>query len=145
MSLAVELVGLGLLDGGVDAFLIVQGDGRFAFAEDAVRQAPLVEQGHRAVEGLADGDLGISEAITLALSRELILLVFVLEGEVLRELALSMQAEDPVEFLWIVQHGAMRVDGVLRVYSEAQVVIAQEAREKGIGRVDVRDVGQAAP
>ena len=58
----------------------------------------MVEQGHRAVEGLADGDLGTSEAITLALPRELILPVFVLEGEVLRELALSMQAEDPVEF-----------------------------------------------
>ena len=28
-------------------------------------------------------------------------------------------------------------------YGEAQVVIAQEAREKGIGRVDVRDTGQA--
>ena len=108
MSLAVELDGLDLLDGGMDAFLIVQG-GRFAFAEDTVRQrSPLVEQGHRVVEGHADGDLGTSEAITLALSRELILSGFVLEGEVLRELALSMQAEDPVEFLWIVQHGAKR-------------------------------------
>ena len=120
MSLTVELEGLGLFDGGVDAFLIVQGDGRFAFAEDAVRQRPPpVEQDHRAVEGLADGDLGTSEAITLALFRELILPVFVLEGEVLRELALSMQAEDPVEF--IVQHGAMRVGGVLRGYGEAQL------------------------
>ena len=100
MSLAVELDGLGLLDGGVEAFLVIQGDGRFAFAEDVVRQRlPPVEQGHRAVEGLADGDLGTSEAITIALSRELILPVFVPEGEVLRELALSMQAEGPVEFL----------------------------------------------
>ena len=126
---AVELNSLGLFDGGVDAFLIVQGDGWFAFAEDAVRQRPPlvdVEQDHRAVEGPADGDLGTSEAITLALSRELILPVLLLEGEVLRELALSMQAEDPVEFLWIVQHGAMRVGGVLRGYGEAQVVIAQE-------------------
>ena len=122
VSLTVELEGLGLFDGGVDAFLIVQGDGRFAFAEDAVRQRPPpVEQDHRAGEGLADGDLGTSEVITLALFRELILPVFVLEGEVLRELALSMQAEDPVEFLWIVQHGAMRVGGVLRGYGEAQV------------------------
>ena len=31
-----------------------------------------------------------------------------------------MQAEDPVEFLWIVQYGAMRVGGVLREYGEAQ-------------------------
>ena len=54
-----------------------------------------------------------------------------------------MQAEDPVKFLWIVQHGTMRVGGVLRGYGEAQVVIAQEARKKGIGRVDVRDTGQA--
>ena len=54
-----------------------------------------------------------------------------------------MQAEDPVEFLWIVQYRAMRVGGVLRRYGEAQVVIAQEARKKGIGRVDVRDAGQA--
>ena len=38
VSLAVELDSFDLLDGGVDAFLIVQGDGRFAFAEDAVRQ-----------------------------------------------------------------------------------------------------------
>ena len=38
VSRAVELDGRGLLDGGVEAFLIVQGDGRFAFAEDAVRQ-----------------------------------------------------------------------------------------------------------
>ena len=30
-----------------------------------------------------------------------------------------------------------------RGYGEAQVVIAQEAREKGIGCVDVRDTGQA--
>ena len=43
-----------------------------------------------------------------------------------------MQAEDPVKFLWIVQHGAMRVGGVLRGYGEAQVVIAQEARKKDI-------------
>ena len=144
MSLAIELDGLGLLDGGVDAFLIVQGDGRFAFDEDAVRQRPpLVEQGRIAVKGLADGDLGTSGAITLLLSRELILPFFVLEGEILRELALSMQAEDPVEFLWIVQRGAMRVGGVLRGYGEAQVVIAQEARKKGIGRVDVRDAVQA--
>ena len=144
VSLAVELDGLGLLDGGVDAFLIVQGNGRFAFAADAVRQRPPpVEQGHRAVEGLAGGDLGTSEAITLALSREPILPGFVLEGEILRELALSMQAEDSVKFLWIVQHGTMRVGGVLRGYGEAQVVIAQEARKKGIGRVDVRDTAQA--
>ena len=54
---AVELDSLGLFDGGVDAFLVIQGDGRFAFAEDAVRQdSPFV--GHRAVEGLANGDLG---------------------------------------------------------------------------------------
>ena len=144
MSLAVELDSLGLLDGGVDAFLVVQGDGRFAFAEDVVRQRPPpVEQGHRAVEGLAGGDLGTSEAIILARSRDPILPFFVLEGEILRELALSMQAEDPVEFLWIVQHGTMRVGGVLRGYGEAQVVIVQEAREKGIGRVDVRGAGQA--
>ena len=56
---AVELDGLGLFDGGVDAFLVIQGDGRFAFAEDTVRpDSTLVEQGRRAVEGLADGDLG---------------------------------------------------------------------------------------
>ena len=36
-----------------------------------------------------------------------------------------------------------RVGGVLMGYGEAQVVIAQEAREKAIGRVDVRDAGQA--
>ena len=59
VGVAVELDSLGLFDSGVDAFLVIQGDGRFAFAEDAVRQdSPLVEQGHRAVEGLADGDLG---------------------------------------------------------------------------------------
>ena len=36
----VELDGLGLLDGGVNAFLIVQGDGRFGFAEDAGKATP---------------------------------------------------------------------------------------------------------
>ena len=41
-----------------------------------------------------------------------------------------------------MQHGTMRVGGVLRG-GEAQVVIAQEAREKGVGRVYVRDAGQA--
>ena len=50
---------LGLFDGGVNAFLVIQGDDRFAFAEDAVRHnSPLVEQGYRAVEGLADSGLG---------------------------------------------------------------------------------------
>ena len=38
---------------------------------------------------------------------------------------------------------AARGDARRRGYGEAQVVIAQEAREKGIGRVDVRGAGQA--
>ena len=32
----VELTGLGLLDGGVHALLIVQRDGRLTFAEEAI-------------------------------------------------------------------------------------------------------------
>ncbi len=133
-----ELNALGLLDGGVDAFLIVQGDGWLAFVEDAVRQwPPLVEQGHGAIEGLADSDLGAPQAIALALSRELILPVLVLEGEILREFAVGEQAEDQVQFLWIVQYRSVCIGGILRGYGEALVVVAQEAWEKSIGRIDV--------
>ena len=71
VGVSVEMNGLGLFYGGVIAFLIIQRDRRLAFVEDAIRQGPaLVEQGHGAVEGLADGGLDASEAIALALSCE---------------------------------------------------------------------------
>ena len=51
--------------------------------------------------------------IALALSCELIFSVLVLQGQVLRELAVGAQAENQVKFLRVVQHGAVSIDGIL--------------------------------
>ena len=59
--------GLGLIDGVVDALLIVEGDGRLPLGEDAViEDASFVHHGHTAIEGLTEGDASASEAIPLA-------------------------------------------------------------------------------
>ena len=56
---------------------------------------------------------------------------------------MSVQAEDQAEFLWIVQYRSVCIGGVLRGYGETRIVVAQEAREKGVGRIDVREPSAA--
>ena len=63
------LPGLGLIDGVMDALLVVEGDGRLPLGEDAVMEdVSFVHHGHTAIEGLAEGDASASEAIPFALS-----------------------------------------------------------------------------
>ena len=97
------------------AFLIIQRDRRLAFVEDAIRQSPaLVEQGHGAVEGLADGGLDASEAIALALSCERVRSVLYWRVRFFVSLRwMGVQTEDQIELLCVVQYGAVRVGGVL--------------------------------
>ena len=55
-----ELSLFGPLDGGVNAFLIIKGNGRLTFCEHPVRERPaFVEDGHAAAKGFTDGDLAV--------------------------------------------------------------------------------------
>ncbi len=135
-----ELGGLSLVDGGLDAFFVVERDGGCALAEPAIGQdLALVEQGDGAVEGLGDGDECAPKAIALALASELVLPVLVLEGEVFRELSGLLQAEDQVEFPGAMLNRPMGIDGVVGKDGEARVVGADKVGEEGVGGFESRD------
>ncbi len=120
--------GLGLLDGVVDAFFVIQGDGRFALGQEAPRQVAALVQ---------DGDGGTVQAIALAL--ELILAVFELEGQVPGEGAGLVQAEDEGQLPSAVQHGPMGINRAWWGEGETGVEVGHELGQEGVGGVDVRD------
>ena len=128
----------------VKALFIVEGNRRLALPEDAIgRSLALVQQGHCAIEGLTDGDPCTAQAVSMALPGELVFPVLELEAQVLGQGTGMVQAEDEVEFLLAVQHRAMGVGRVLGWDGEVGVVVGDEARQEGIGRLDVGDAGQA--
>ena len=64
---------LGLLDGEMDAFLMIQRDRWLSFLQNlVVEDPPFVEQGQAAIEGFADGDAGPAQAVALAVAPQLI-------------------------------------------------------------------------
>ena len=126
------------------ALFIVEGNRRLALPEDAIGQSlALVQQGHCAIEGLTDGDPCTAQAVSMALLGEMVFPVLELEAQVLGQGTGMVQAEDEVEFLLAVQHRAMGVGRVLGWDGEVGVVVGDEARQEGIGRLDVGDAGQA--
>lgn len=141
---AVVLAVFGLFDVVVEAFFVVEWDGGRALGEDAVGEvSALVEEGEGDVEGLAEGQLGAAQTITLALVLELIFAVLELEGEVFRQGSGVVEAEDEVELLGAAQHGAVGIVGVLGRPGEALIVELDELGQEGVGDLDVADIAQA--
>ena len=103
----------------------------------------LVQHGHGAIEGLAEGDTGTSEAIPLALELELVLPVLELEGQVSGEGTGMVQAEDQRQLLFGVKQRPMGVGWILGRDGEAPVVGIEKLGQEGVGRFDVTDPPQA--
>ena len=138
-----ELSLFGPLDGGVNAFLIVEGNGRLTFCKHLVREHPaLVEDGHAAAKGFTDGDLAVSHRIARSAVLNLVLAVLELQGEVLRQDAGVMQAQDQRQLPRRMYHRAVGVVRVLRRDGKAPVVVLDKCRQEGIGRIDVVDALQ---
>ena len=82
----------GLLDSGMNAFLVIKSNGRLTVRGHSVQQGPpLVEDGNDAIKTLTDDDLAVSHCIACSPVLNLVLAVFELQGEILRERAGMVQ------------------------------------------------------
>lgn len=102
-----------------------------------------MEQRDTAVEGGTHGHRRAAQSIAVAPVGDLVFAPLELAGEVFRQLAGVLGAEDLVECTGVVEHGAVGVRGVLRGLGEAGVVGLQERGQPGVGGVDGVDAGQA--
>ncbi len=135
---------LGQIQGLMKTFLVIEGDGWQAFGKDEIRKdMALVKQGDVPIEGLTEGYAGSSQTITVALTLQLVMSIFELQGKIFRELAGVMQAEDLAQSFSCMEHGAMGIHGGLGGDGEALVVVGDELGKKGIGCLDTVNTTQA--
>ena len=105
-------------------------------------RSPLVQQGHRPVEGLTHGNARPAQGITPSAGLYLILAVVELAGQVLRQGAGVVQAQDQCQFPVAVQNRAVGIVGAERRHGKALVVIRHKGRQEGVGGVDIADPPQ---
>lgn len=129
------LSGLGLIDGGMNAFLVVERGGAPLGEDTVIQDVSFVHHGYGAVEVLTEGDASPSEAIVLAL--ELILPILELEGQVFGEDAGMVIAEDRCQLFGAVEQWPMGVGWVLGRDGEAPVVDLEKRGKEGVGGLDV--------
>ena len=81
-------------------------------------------------------------AIAQSLTLDLVLAVFELEAQVLRQGACVVQAQGQRQFPFTVQHRAVSIVGILGRDREALVVVLYKGWQEGIGGINVGDCPQ---
>ncbi len=95
----------GLFHGARETLFVVCGDRCLALSEDSIVEGlTLAQEGDGAVEALAHGDGGATQAVAAALALDLVLAAGVSQGQIAAELSGGVEAVDEVQRCTVMQH-----------------------------------------